>query len=270
MLNWGHGAQTVVRRPRVLVNRLRMVAYHPSVRRRRERWLRRLTGASEAQVRTFVAEIGHDRLFLRDLRAAFGRHTAYLPLPTDFMVEPSAGGSMFFHLVSLYALIRIARPHTVVETGGTPGKSSAFILRAMERNGIGELYTIDLPPSEAQAGPIAPSEAGVALPRGLSANWCVPEALRTRQHLMLGPAQEHLPPLLRRLGSIDIFIHDSDHSHGHMMWEFRTAYPFIRSGGYLWSDDILTNTAWREFCAEIGRHRGEFISQGVVRKPALA
>jgi hypothetical protein len=267
MLSWQQGARTVMRRPRVLVNRLRMVVYHPSLRRERERWLSRLTGVSEAQVRACVAEIGRDRVFLRDLRRAFRRHTAYLPLPTDFMVEPSGGGSMFFHLVSLYTLIRIARPQTVVETGGTPGKSSAFILRAMQRNGAGELYTIDLPPSEAEAGRIAPSEASGARPRGLSSNWCVPETYRTRQHLILGSAQEHLSPLLRRLGGVDIFIHDSDHSQFHMMWEFRTAYPFIRSGGYLWSDDVLSNTAWREFCAEAGLERTEFISQGVVRKP---
>lgn len=267
MLTWRHGAQTVLRRPGVLVNRLRMVAYHPSLRRGRERWLSRLTGVPETQVRTFVVEIGRDRTFLRTLRHAFRRHTAYLPLPTDFMVEPSRGGSMFFHLVSLYALVRIVRPRTVVETGGTPGKSSAFILRAMERNGAGELYTIDLPPSEAPAGRIAPSRASGARPRGLSSNWCVPDALRTRQHLILGSAQEHLPPLLRRLQRVDIFIHDSDHSHVHMLWEFGTAYPFIRSGGYLWSDDILSNTAWRDFCAEIGLERGEFLSQGVARKP---
>jgi hypothetical protein len=267
MLRWRQGAQTVLRRPGVLVNRLRMVAYHSSSRRERERWLSRLTGVPEAQVRTLVLEIGRDRPFLWDLRRAFRLHTAYLPLPTDFMVEPSGGGSMFFHLVSLYAFVRIVRPQTVVETGGTPGKSSAFILRAMERNGVGRLYTIDLPPSEAQAGRIAPSTASGARPRGLSSNWCVPETLRARQQLILGSAEEHLAPLLRRLGSVDVFIHDSDHSQAHMMWEFRTAYPFIRSGGYLWSDDVLSNSAWRDFCAEAGLARTEFLSQGVVRKP---
>jgi Methyltransferase domain len=266
MLSWRHGVRTAIGRPRVVVNRLRMVVRHPSIRRRRERWLSGLTGAPAAQVRASLDEIRLDREFLGNLRREFRRHTAYLPLPTDFMAEPSGGGSMFFHLVSLYALVRIARPRAVVETGGTPGKSSAFILRAMQRNGGGELYTIDLPPAETDMERVAPSEATSARSRGLASNWCVPEALRTRQHLFLGPAQEHLPTVLRGLGQIDLFIHDSDHSYAHMMWEFRTAYPCIRPGGYLWSDDVRSNSAWQDFCAEIGAAPGEFLSQGLVRK----
>lgn len=173
---------------------------------------------------------------------------------------------MFFHLVSLYALVRIIRPHAVLETGGTPGKSSAFILRALSRNGHGELCTIDLPPAQTNRT-VTAAKATEALPGSLRSNWCVRDDLRNRQHLLLGRAQDLLPPSLERLGHVDLFIHDSDHSYAHMLWEFRTAFPFVRSGGYLWSDDILTNTAWRDFCAEVRLPGFEFLSQGVIRKP---
>jgi len=45
----------------------------------------------------------------------------------------------------LYALVRVFQPEVVVETGVGPGGSSAFILNALERNGFGHLYSIDLP-----------------------------------------------------------------------------------------------------------------------------
>lgn len=267
MLTWGDGLRRLVRRPHALYNRLRVIVWSGHFRNERERWLSRLTGASDADVRGFISEIECDRAFVASMRNAFRRHTAYLPLPTDFMVEPTGGGSMFFHLVTLYALLRIVRPRTVVETGGTPGKSSAFILRALDRNEEGELHTIDLPPKSVGSRSIEPSQITEALPEGLGTGWCVPDGLRSRHHVLLGPAQEHLPRLLRRLGCVDVFIHDSDHSYSHMQWEFRMAFPFLRTGGYLWSDDILGNAAWDDFCREAGLDGRRFLSQGVVRKP---
>ena len=173
---------------------------------------------------------------------------------------------MFFHLVSLYALVRIARSRVVVETGGTPGKSSAFILRALERNGTGDLYTVDLPPVETDQALIEARQSHDMLPGRVGAAWCVPAHLRGGHHLLLGPAQEFLPSLLERLGEVDIFIHDSDHSYSHMLWEFRTALPFVRQGGYIWSDDILGNSAWPDFCAEAHLERGDFLSQGAAQR----
>ena len=75
------------------------------------------------------------------------------------------------------------------------------------------------------------------LPKGLSAGWCVPDWLKSRQHLLLGRAEELLASLLEELGEIDVFIHDSLHTYEHMTWEFETAWPYIREGGFLWSDD---------------------------------
>lgn len=264
---WREGIQWILKGPRVLHSACVVAVHNHTARRERAAWLCRLTGATAGEVRCYVREIESDRALIIHLRDRYRRYTTYLPSPVDFMVEPTGGGSMFFHCVSLYVLVRVVRPHVVVETGGTPGKSSAFILRAMERNGIGELYTIDLPPVQSGAPVIALRRSHDVLPRGVTANWCVPDALRGRHHLVLGSAQEHLPALLHDLRQIDIFIHDSDHSYGHMFWEFRTAFPYIRQGGYLWSDDIRANTAWHEFCAEQRLNCEDFFGQGVVRKP---
>jgi hypothetical protein len=266
LLAWWDILQVIIRRPSVLYHQFRIVSQNGKFRRKRVRWLSHLTGAPEADVQRYIDEVEGDKEFIQDLRKAYLRYTTYLPSPSDFMVEPIGGGSKFFHFVSQYALVRVERPRIVVETGGTPGKSSAFILCAMERNRKGELYTIDLPPTKSDAAIIGLGQSHHVLPYGVGANWCVPQQLRGRHHLILGPAQEHLPFLLRRLEQIDIFIHDSEHSYAHMQWEFRTAFPRIRPGGYLWSDDIRANTAWHDFCEERHLDHSDFLSQGVVRK----
>jgi predicted O-methyltransferase YrrM len=53
------------------------------------------------------------------------------------------------------------------------------------------------------------------------------------------------------LGSVDMFIHDSLHTYEHMVWEYRVAFPQIRPGGLLVSDDALWNAAFPEFSAEV-------------------
>ena len=123
-----------------------------------------------------------------------------------------------------YTLIRLLRPEVVVETGVGAGVSSWTILHAMEENGIGKLVSIDLPTPNTELLP----EVG----------YLVPSDLRGRWDLRTGPAQRLLPQVLDELGEIDIFQHDSRHSYSNQLREYRTAWPFIRPGGILVSDDV--------------------------------
>ncbi len=257
----------VVRRPDKILRRAQILWKNQDFRNSRLRWLSALSDTSQKDIEDLIREIEVDRAFIRQVRNAYRRNTFYFPLPTDFMVQGGDGNTIFFHAVSLYVLVRLVRPRIVVETGGTPGKSSAFILQAMHRNKLGELYTIDLPPERTSQPNLTVVEAHLNLGPGLQANWCVPESLRDRQHLLLGPAQDLLPSLLSKLHGVDIYIDDSDHSYQHMLWELRTAYPFMRKGGYLWADDMLTNGAWPYFCDEARVIPQNFTSQGVIRKP---
>lgn len=263
-LSWSKGLGEGISRPGLIGRKAWLLAINPIFRRLRLKWLSTLTDIPAKEVKRYIIEIEHDREFLNHVRRRYRQYTRYLPLPTDFTVHPS-GSTMFFHCVSMYTLVRLLRPEYVIETGGTPGKSSAFLLRALERNGHGHLYTIDLPPQVTDL-PVSPSEAHTFLPYHLSANWGVPETLRSNQTLLLGPAEKHLLTLLSKLGHIDIFLHDSDHSYSQMIFELQLAYPFVRSGGYLWADDIGTNSAWYDFCAEHALARQDFTSQGVARK----
>lgn len=148
------------------------------------------------------------------------------------------GGQMMGEADAVYALVRLLKPGVMVETGVADGTTSAYILRAMEENGRGKLYSIDLPSSR--------------LPAGKAPGWIVPEELRKRWELRVGDAAGLLPPLLEELGEIDIFLHDSLHTYGHMLFEFRAAWPRLKAGGLLLSHDIGRNAAFFDFVSEAG------------------
>ena len=63
----------------------------------------------------------------------------------------------------------------------------------------------------------------------------------------MGKAEELLPPLLEELGAIDLFLHDSLHTYEHMLFEFRTAWPHLNSGGLLLAHDVGQNTSFFHF-----------------------
>lgn len=133
--------------------------------------------------------------------------------------------------------VRVARPAVVVETGVARGFSSATILHALEENGHGRLYSIDLPAIQYETD----VEVGVAVPHEYRARW----------DLRLGDSRRLLPPLLSEVGLVDLFLHDAAHTYGAQAREYRTVWPYLRPGGLLISDDI-TNAAFVEFASSVG------------------
>jgi GT2 family glycosyltransferase len=138
----------------------------------------------------------------------------------------------------LYLMVRALRPERIVETGVANGASSTFLLSAMEANGKGELFSLDLPTTE---------EGVSFIPVGKTSGWLIPENLRNRWYLTLGDTHKELPSLLNCVGQTDIFIHDSDHTYETMSFEFRQAWPHIKNGGWLISDDVMFNAAFYEW-----------------------
>jgi predicted O-methyltransferase YrrM len=170
----------------------------------------------------------------------------------------------------LYRLLRKLRPEVAVETGVCNGVSTAFLLLALEDNGAGELHSIDLPEvagEEYEEGTFWDGKGGAVIPPGKEPGWMVPGELRERWHLVLGRSQDELPPLLERVGEIDFFMHDSEHSYECMRFEFHTAWSALREGGVLVADDVNVNPAWSEFTREIG-HESEALGPklSMIRK----
>jgi predicted O-methyltransferase YrrM len=152
-----------------------------------------------------------------------------------------------FQQRSLYFVCRFVKPKVVVETGVDYGTSSALILQALEDNGTGLLYSIDLPQVEYVA-PFRRNYRDLPLPKRADTGFVVPSVTRHRWKLIIGDAKVELPRLLNEMGQIDFFFHDSMHTYDHMMFEYETAYPYIKSGGIIASDDTHWNRAFDDFC----------------------
>lgn len=165
-----------------------------------------------------------------------------------------AGAISKTQAMRLYALLRLTNPGKVVETGVCNGQSSAYILEALHQQGSGHLYSIDLPPSDADAydGP-KESGGGAVIPAGESAGWFVPERLRDRWTLIEGDSRNELPKLVDSLGEVDVFIHDSAHVYDVMTFEFETVWDAIPPGGLLFSHDINFTEAFFDFADRAGR-----------------
>jgi predicted O-methyltransferase YrrM len=153
----------------------------------------------------------------------------------------------------LYAVLRKLRPRIAVETGVANGFSTAFSLLALDKNGEGELHSIDLPREvgrDYEPGAFYEGEGRAGIPAGSEPGWLIPPELKQRWTLILGKSQEELPPLLERLGEIDSFMHDSEHSYDCMWFEYNRAWPALRDGGVLVSDDVNSTEAFPRFAAE--------------------
>ncbi|MER6614231.1 O-methyltransferase [Streptomyces xantholiticus] len=148
-----------------------------------------------------------------------------LEFPVTHGVEAETGAF-------LYAIARLLKPKTVVETGVADGRSSFVILSALERNGSGALYSFDIRP---QVGKLV----------GHHPQW----------HLQISKPQEALSSFvraLRRLGAIDLFFHDSDHRYLSQLIEYEQAWRCMTPGSVFASDDVDDSRAFLDFCDRNG------------------
>jgi len=134
-----------------------------------------------------------------------------------------------------YAITRALRPNVAVETGVCYGVTSAHLLLALGENQKGCLHSIDLPP----LGKNSDDYVGRLIPAELKGRWT----------LHRGCSGKLLNPLLRKVGSIDLFVHDSLHTYRNMTQEFALAWPALRPDGVLISDDVEGNSAFLELSA---------------------
>ncbi|MBV9802228.1 MAG: class I SAM-dependent methyltransferase [Solirubrobacterales bacterium] len=161
-----------------------------------------------------------------------------------------------------WCVTRHQRPEIVVETGVARGLTTRVLLEALEANGFGRLYSIDLPPPLAQERLVNERAAAVTA------------ELRTRWTLIEGSSRRRLPGLLRELGTIDVFVHDSRHTRRNISFELCAAWSALRPGGVMLADDIHGTIAFEESIGAFGNppaivcssddQRGRF---GLIKKP---
>jgi hypothetical protein len=133
-----------------------------------------------------------------------------------------------------WCLVRHLEPQRVVETGVARGLTTRVVIEALESNGAGHLWSVDLPP---------------LLERHLAEETAaaVPERLYERWTLLHGSSRRRLPELLGDLREIDLFLHDSMHTTRNLGFELEQVWPVLRPGGVVLIDDVEKNVATGRF-----------------------
>ena len=221
-------------------------------------WIAALTGANRREIAEVLEEL-----------------EALLPLEEEIRHRHLAAGREVYAQIrapfELFAIARLLRPDHIVEAGVSSGVSSAHFLAALRRNRRGRLHSIDMPLR--QRGPtLSRREPTVAVPPGRESGWAVPERLKERWDLRLGPSQVLLPPLVGELGAIGLFLHDDLHTPAHLDFELQTVRPRLAPGAVVLADNTRwTGEAFPRFARAVGarvvrRGRGDLVG---LRMPSV-
>ncbi len=206
-----------------------------------ERWTRLGTAAWDASVVGFV-------------RSLLGRDP-----PSDWRDGVESHGLRRPKETIVYLVARTLRPADIVETGVCLGWSSRALLAALHDNGgSGRLHSIDLP-IVGKDGQINADGRfdGAHVERTEDTGREVPGYLRDLWTLQLGDSRQLLADLLPTL-QLELFFHDSEHTYSAMSWEYNTSWPFLRSGGVLFSDDVNWSSAFVDFAHKVNRRPVSF------------
>jgi predicted O-methyltransferase YrrM len=180
-----------------------------------------VTGSSAEQVDRIFAELEEDLVFRDLLHNALRTRKDRHPFPR------------YGRRVVWYAIVRLAKPALVVETGVHDGLGSAVLLRALWRNqsegAPGRLIGTDIDPTS---------------------GWLVPKELRRDYRLIVGDSLHTLSELS---APVDLFIHDSDHRYEYEMAEYMTVASKLEATGLLISDNAHSCKALQDYSHVVRR-----------------
>lgn len=162
----------------------------------------------------------------------FGRATRERAAPILAAVpfDMGAGGDYEF----LYWLTRYRRPATIVETGVSSGWTSQAFLKAIQKNGVGRLFSSDFPYFR-----VKDPESYIGL--------LVEPALREHWTLYTEGDQVALPKIMSQIESLDIFHYDSDKSLSGRAFGVEMAKSRLASDGIILMDDLADDSWFREY-----------------------
>jgi hypothetical protein len=191
-----------------------------------ESWVAQVAGCSVSRAEGAVARLGRLSRVVDELVEKIERtgrsYYAQFPAPLD-----------------LYALVRLAKPANVIESGVSSGVSTTFLLLGIKSNGRGILHSIDLP-VERRGGK---GNESWAIPPGLISGWAVPPRLKRGWDLRLGRSEDLLKPLLAETGVLGFYCHDSPVDARHFEFEMDAIRGHLRPGSLVVAD----NTEWKTF-----------------------
>lgn len=152
------------------------------------------------------------------------------------------------NLALLYWLVRLLKPKCVVETGVASGASSQAILKAMEMNERGHLFSSDL------SGVIPREYAGI----------CVDPELRHRWVLLHDGDRLNIPIIRKTIDTLDILHYDSAKDAREMNWVVSQLSEAMDERSVLVLDDIDRHGFMADYVARQSRSWYVFGSVGVI------
>jgi len=191
--------------------------------------LARLDTASGLHISRFMEELAL-KLFAEAMRLRIAGLDPSTDIPAAYNADPVLARFC-------YAVCRALEPAVVVETGVAHGVTSAFILEALDLNGRGTLHSVDLPP------------LGRDVDRMVGG--LIPHELKKRWRLHRGVSERLLPTLLRELGSVDLFVHDSLHTYRNIRRELDIVTPSLARPSVVIADDAGGNAAFARWSASV-------------------
>jgi predicted O-methyltransferase YrrM len=175
---------------------------------------------SVSEVEQYFSEIENDIEFKKVLETKSDRLPRSRELPSPIPLG---------RRVAWYALIRIYKPKVVVETGTDKGIGSLVIQRALEKNGLGILYTLDI---DRYSGSM------------------FDESDLKKIKLLIGDSIESI----KSINDVDLFIHDSDHSAEHERNEYLAISPKLTHNALVISDNSHVTDALFNWSKEKNRN----------------
>jgi len=185
--------------------------------------------ALNSMLKTDVSAI-HKEPALARVDALLAEQIAAIPPEAPFGVGNCAE-TLLGH--AAYIACRVLHPDVVVETGVAYGSMTTYCLSALRENDRGMLHSIDLP--------------SIMDRRARFVGRFVPQTLRNRWSLHLGASRRILPRVLRAVGPVGLFIHDSLHTRRNMHWELSMISPYLASRAAVLADDVHFNRAFEDW-----------------------
>jgi predicted O-methyltransferase YrrM len=143
---------------------------------------------------------------------------------------------------AVWCTARHIRPQVVIETGVAHGVTTRIILEAMNMNDRGHLWSIDLPhPLDHRLH----DQTGVAATDEFRPRWTYRE----------GASRQQLPPVISKVGNVDLFVHDSLHTAKNTLFEMEQAASAMRPGGVMLIDDIKSHLGFATFAKRHPEYR---------------
>ena len=129
--------------------------------------------------------------------------------------------------------IKILRPNCVVETGVANGVSTRLILQSFREFELSnsKLYSFDIDPK--------------VFSLELEGN------SQFNKQIIDSPSS--FLSAFQKIGNIDLFYHDSDHSYENQLIEYNAAWDALSDNGLLISDDVNWSNAFLDFCKKVNR-----------------